>query len=106
MIYSLLMVPVTQANFFSGPEILVVFLIVLLLFGGKKLPEVARSLGQGLRAFKDEANKLQGEISLEETKATAAKNSASAATEAPVDVKPEAEDEAEAEKEAEKVQQQ
>ncbi len=33
-------------------EMLVVFLIVLLLFGGKKIPEIARGLGRGLREFK------------------------------------------------------
>lgn len=36
-----------------GPlELLVVFLVVLLLFGGKKLPEFGRALGQGIREFK------------------------------------------------------
>jgi sec-independent protein translocase protein TatA len=36
-----------------GPlEILVIFLIVILLFGGKKLPEVGRALGEGIREFK------------------------------------------------------
>ncbi len=33
-------------------EMLVVFLIVLLLFGGRKIPEIARGLGRGLREFK------------------------------------------------------
>jgi len=33
-------------------EILVILCIVLLLFGGKKLPELARSLGNGIREFK------------------------------------------------------
>ncbi len=36
-----------------GPfELLVIFLVVLLLFGGKKLPEVGKALGQGIREFK------------------------------------------------------
>lgn len=34
-------------------ELLVILLIVLLLFGGKKLPEMMRGLGQGVKAFKD-----------------------------------------------------
>ncbi|RMD91591.1 MAG: twin-arginine translocase TatA/TatE family subunit [Calditrichaeota bacterium] len=34
------------------PEILVIFFVILLLFGAKKLPELARGLGQGLREFK------------------------------------------------------
>jgi sec-independent protein translocase protein TatA len=36
-----------------GPfELLVIFLVVLLLFGGKKLPEIGKALGQGIREFK------------------------------------------------------
>ena len=41
----------TFGNFF-GPDMLVIFLIVLLLFGAKKLPELARGLGQSLNEFK------------------------------------------------------
>lgn len=33
-------------------ELIVIFLVVLLLFGGKRLPELARSLGAGIREFK------------------------------------------------------
>lgn len=36
-------------------EILLIFLIILLLFGAKKLPELARSMGQALREFKKAA---------------------------------------------------
>ena len=36
-----------------GPfELLVIFLVILLLFGGKKLPEFGKALGQGIREFK------------------------------------------------------
>jgi sec-independent protein translocase protein TatA len=35
----------------EGPELLIILLVVLLLFGGKKLPELARSLGQAKREF-------------------------------------------------------
>lgn len=36
-----------------GPfEILVIFLVVLLLFGGKKLPEFGRALGEGIKEFR------------------------------------------------------
>lgn len=36
-----------------GPlELVVILLVVLLLFGGKKLPEIGRALGEGIREFK------------------------------------------------------
>jgi sec-independent protein translocase protein TatA len=36
-----------------GPmELLIIFLIVILLFGGKKIPEIAKGLGKGIRDFK------------------------------------------------------
>ncbi len=49
----------------GGPELLVVLAIVLLLFGGNKLPEVAQSMGQAMRSFKSEANKMQSEVDVE-----------------------------------------
>jgi len=49
----------------GAPELIVIFAIVLLLFGGKKLPEVAKSMGSAMRAFRDEANTLKREIDLE-----------------------------------------
>jgi sec-independent protein translocase protein TatA len=36
----------------GGQELIFVFLIVLLIFGGKKIPEIARGLGRGIREFK------------------------------------------------------
>ncbi len=35
------------------PELLVLLLILLVIFGGKKIPEIARGLGEGIRGFKD-----------------------------------------------------
>jgi len=34
-------------------ELLLIFVILLLIFGGKKIPELARGLGEGIRHFKD-----------------------------------------------------
>lgn len=42
-------------------ELLVIFCVILLLFGGKKLPELARSLGQGIREFKSASQGLTEE---------------------------------------------
>lgn len=38
------------------PEILVILLILLLLFGGKKIPELMKGLGKGVKSFKDGIN--------------------------------------------------
>ena len=35
------------------PEIIIILVVVLLLFGGKKIPELMRGAGNGVRAFKD-----------------------------------------------------
>ena len=43
-------------------EIIIILVIVLLLFGGKKLPELARGLGQGLREFKNAKRDIKKEI--------------------------------------------
>jgi sec-independent protein translocase protein TatA len=37
----------------GGPELLIVLLVVLLIFGGRKVPELARSLGQAQKEFRD-----------------------------------------------------
>jgi sec-independent protein translocase protein TatA len=37
----------------GGPEIIIILVIVLLLFGARRLPEMGRSLGQGMREFKN-----------------------------------------------------
>ena len=42
------------------PELLVILVVAVLLFGGKKIPELAKGLGEGIRNFKDS---LKGEPS-------------------------------------------
>lgn len=44
------------------PELLFILLAVLLLFGGNKLPEVARGLGKGIREFQDASDQVKREI--------------------------------------------
>ena len=41
-------------------EILIIALIILLLFGGKKIPELMRGLGKGVKSFKEGMNDLEG----------------------------------------------
>jgi sec-independent protein translocase protein TatA len=38
------------------PELLIILLVVLVLFGAKRIPELARGLGKGIREFKDAAS--------------------------------------------------
>lgn len=46
----------------GGGEIMLIMVVVLLLFGGKKLPELARGLGKGIRDFKDASEGVKREI--------------------------------------------
>ncbi|BBL06214.1 MULTISPECIES: Sec-independent protein translocase subunit TatA/TatB [Alistipes] len=43
-------------------EIIVIALIVLLLFGGKKIPELMKGLGKGVRSFKEGVNNIEKDI--------------------------------------------
>lgn len=43
-------------------ELLIICLIVLLLFGGKKIPELMRGLGKGVRSFKEGVNNIERDI--------------------------------------------
>ena len=53
-------------------EIIIILVIVLLLFGGKKIPELMRGLGKGVREFNDAKSNVKREI---EDSATDIKNS-------------------------------
>jgi len=48
-------------NFF-GPEMLVVLFAILLLFGGKKIPELMRGIGKGIREFNSARSTLESEL--------------------------------------------
>ena len=43
-------------------EIIIIALVVLLLFGGRKIPELMRGIGKGIRSFKDGMNEVKEEI--------------------------------------------
>jgi len=48
--------------FLGWPEIVAILAVVLLLFGAKKLPELARGLGGGIKEFKKASRDIQDEI--------------------------------------------
>ena len=43
-------------------EILLIALVVLLFFGGKKIPELMKGLGKGVKSFKDGMHEIEGEV--------------------------------------------
>ena len=46
------------------PELLVIMLVILLLFGSKRLPELAKGIGKGVRQFKKAMEEVKDEIDL------------------------------------------
>lgn len=48
------------------PEIIVIALLVLLLFGGKKIPELMKGLGKGVKSFKDGIKGVEDEIKIDD----------------------------------------
>jgi sec-independent protein translocase protein TatA len=48
-------------------EIIIIAIIVLLLFGGKKIPELMKGIGKGVRNFKDGVKGLEDDINLDDT---------------------------------------
>tara|TARA_B100001996_G_scaffold378349_1_gene362384 strand:+ start:648 stop:836 length:189 start_codon:yes stop_codon:yes gene_type:complete len=46
----------------GGLEIIVILFIILLLFGAKKLPELAKGLGKGINEFKKASNEIKEEV--------------------------------------------
>ncbi len=50
-------------------ELALIFLVVLLVFGAKRIPEIARGLGSGIREFKDATSEITREITSDDKKA-------------------------------------
>jgi sec-independent protein translocase protein TatA len=46
----------------GGPEIAIILVIVLLLFGGRKIPELMKGLGKGIREFNNAKANIESEI--------------------------------------------
>ena len=52
----------------GATEILLILLVVLLLFGARRIPEIARGLGKGIREFKDATNDIKRELTVDESR--------------------------------------
>jgi sec-independent protein translocase protein TatA len=52
----------------GGGEIFLILIVVLLIFGGKKIPELAKGLGKGIREFKDASSGLDKDDEKKEIK--------------------------------------
>jgi sec-independent protein translocase protein TatA len=51
----------------SGWEIVIIVAVVLLLFGGKKIPELMKGLGKGVKEFKDGINNIEEDKKIEDS---------------------------------------
>ena len=51
---------------FGFPELIIIFLVLLLVFGAKRIPEIARGIGKGIREFKSATNEISREIENED----------------------------------------
>ncbi len=49
----------------GGPELLLILIVIFLFFGAKKIPEIAKGLGQGIREFRKAARDIQEEVNKE-----------------------------------------
>ena len=52
------------------PEIIIIAILVLLLFGGKKIPELMKGIGKGIKNFKEGVKGVEDEIKIDDTTPT------------------------------------
>lgn len=60
----------------STTELIVIVLIILLLFGGKKIPELMKGLGKGVKSFKEGLNEIETDLKTDDKKADTTKSQA------------------------------
>ena len=46
----------------GGPELILILLVVIIFFGAKKIPELAKGLGKGIREFKDASKDITSQL--------------------------------------------
>ena len=77
------------ASWFGGPQVILILAIVIILFGAKKIPELARGVGLGIKEFKKASKEVVDEINNASTETTPPPNpSAPANTTAQTQAKP------------------
>lgn len=70
----LLLIPLFLGGL-RGSEIIIIALVILLLFGGRKIPELMRGLGKGVRSFRQGMKEVNDEINSDSSDEVSAKNS-------------------------------
>ncbi len=53
---------IVPLGFVGGWEVVIIALVILLLFGGRKIPELMRGIGKGVKSFKDGMKDVEKEI--------------------------------------------
>ena len=53
---------IVPLGFVGGWEVVIIALVILLLFGGRKIPELMRGIGKGVKSFKDGMKDIEKEI--------------------------------------------
>ena len=56
-----------QAGWIGTPEIIIIVVVIVLLFGGRKIPELMRGVGKGIKEFKEGINEDTGDKKEEKT---------------------------------------
>ena len=54
---------VSEAGMIGGPQIILIILVLVLLFGAKKIPELMKGVGKGIKEFKDATNEEENDKS-------------------------------------------
>ncbi len=55
-------------GFIGGPQVIIILVVVLLLFGGRKIPELMKGIGSGIKEFKNASKEDNSEEKIEEKK--------------------------------------